>query len=896
MPKFLNAYQTDEKLTFLYRKEDTGQLMARTVTPEYVTYLRKADLDKTFIGEINRSASVRSTRIEGEWLRVAWRNWEARRHICGTDSPFAQRNIKIYEGDVSPIRRYATDNKIEIARPRRAYFDIEADSRTALSDKENSRILCWTIVGQDGEIISGLLDHDTDEDECRLLTEMWAALDDYDQIIAWYGDGYDFPVILARTKKLGVEVKDVRRWLFLDHLKVFKRMNVTSAESGEEKRSYALQAIAMAILGRGKTPLDSSKTWEAWVAGGESRRFLLKYNVDDTVLLRDIEEKTGYIELFQTLCEVCGIFPDSVSLNPTSQVDGYMLSLGLEHGIHYSTKLFSDEQQYDKFKGAFVLPVTAKGIAKNVHVGDFKSMYPSIIISWNMSPDTKRSDMPPNGPLPKGFCRAPTTGIVFDRSKPGILAIALSEILRLRVEWNDKRTACIPNTPEWKEADRRATAYKVAANTFYGVLGSPFSRYFDREIGESITQTGVWLIKATVDLATKWGMETVYGDTDSLFIRGATAERFREFIKYCNKEYYPKLIQETGVPVDAIKVEVAYEKEFARIVFTTKKRYCGRIAHYKGKAATKDSKPEIRGLEYRRGDYPVIAADLQLQAINALMRDECEDPAVFEEQIRAKLDYILCEQLAVEQIRISKSLDKNLSEYVLKQRADGKDHAGLPHILLARTLRDRKVIQVKRYREGYDVPKGTKIEYVVTDATASPCQVVWAPEYKGQLDRYYLWEKIVFPPTYRLLQAAFPEHNWAKFAKVRPPKRARVHESQMALLDMRSLNTPQTGLRNAPIVVITTAAPKPMPKFATASVPSMRRQRGGPLVIRLSDKHSEADLKILDALLDNSRGVRKVELHIMVGGAITELNLPYKISVTHQLLGQIKDLFGNDAV
>lgn len=908
--KFLNGYVKDGRVELLYRN-DSGALMARRVPAECVSYMRRTEVAK-HEHELRRSAYVTGVAEEGDWLRVRWRDYDSRKAVCGPDGPMAQHGIPTYEADVGPVRRYIIDHAIEVARPRRAYFDIETDSRVSLAEKEKMRVLCWSIVDDDGNTTTGVLEADTDDAERALLEEMWTALDAFDQIIAWYGDGFDFPVIQARTKAVRAKVKEMRRWLYLDHLVLFKRMNMHSAESGDEKQSMALQNIAMAVVGEGKDDFDARKTYDAWAAGGAERQRMVDYNRKDTMLLKRIEEKTGYISLFQTLCEVCHLFPDTVSLNPTAQVDSFMLRLGRERGQHFPTKFHTEVVEGQQFAGAFVMEPTAHGIVKDVHVGDFSSMYPSIIITWNMSPETMRR-IAINGPIPDGHCRAPSTRLGFVNEPQGFLASAVAEMLRLRKEWNDRKAACPPGTSEWKDADRRSTAYKVAANSFYGVVGSPFSRFYNREIAESVTTTGVWLIKRTIDFAKAEGMATIYADTDSCFIAGATKDQFDDFVKRCNGEHYPRLIAETG----AVRgnVALAYEKQFERIVFTGKKRYIGKYKHFKGKPATDDSKPEIKGLEYKRGDTALLARKLQERVINMLMQ-RCEDPVAFEPVVIAAIEHALRpEPLPLTEVQLSKSLNKDLSEYAVRTKKDGGDFAALPHIMLARVLMQRQAIALKRKAGSYDVPAGTRIEYVVTDSLASPTEVIWGPEYDGKCDRYYLWESLVYPPTLRLLEAAFPAHDWQRFAKVRPKKvraapvpKPKPDSPQLGL----SLDTPpQTGLRLSHSEDGVFAGPsfnfnsyiKPSPAptpDAPPAVPAMRK-RGGPFVVRLrgadypQEAEAKAAMRTLNAIFARHPGGRDVQVEIDVEGVIAVMSSPIRVSVTPLLLEAVRQALGRGA-
>lgn len=775
----VHAYQEDEASLTLLSRGDDGRLVTRRVAAEYIVYLRNDDLDDEIRAFIRASPYVRGVRFEGPWVRVGFAARALREDFCQhRASPIVQWGIPTYEGDVSPVLRYAVDNNLTIARPRRAYLDLETDSRVPFSRKEEMRILTWSVVDEQGRLQVGVLSADSDRAERVLLDELWAALGPYDQVVAWNGDGFDFPVLHARTQARGCRV-DPRRWLWLDHLLLFKRMNLNAAESGDEKQSMRLGDIAQAILGDGKeesppevvarfgTKSLGALSWQLWEAGGVFRDILVRYNIKDTDLLRRIEDETGYIALLQTLCEVCHVFGDTHGLNPTHQMDGFMMRLGIERNQHFPTKHY--RQGNTQFKGAFVMEPKCVGIERGVHVCDFASLYPSIILTWNMSPDTKAAGAPTGERRPTGICESPLTGVCFRTEERGILPQALEELIRMRKVWSERQAAEPPGTDAHHDARRRSMAYKVAANSFYGVVGSPFSRFFDREIAESITQNGVWLIQKTIEAAEARGMRAVYGDTDSVFVQGVSQDEFAAFVDWCNVDLYPRLLAEVGCTKNAVKL--AYEKAFAVLVMPSAKKYVGRYLHYKGKAAAEDSKPEIKGLEYKRGDALQLARRLQSEVIDLLcgglgIVKSIPTPTTalmhFHEAVARARDYVLnTDRLPIEQVKLSKALSRPLKEYAVKTKKDGTAASQPPHVMLAKVLAAR----------GEDVSEGTRIEYIVTDGAVSPAVCMLADEYTGtEVDRYHLWESLVYPATQRLLEAAFPEEDWAALAKVRPPK------------------------------------------------------------------------------------------------------------------------------
>lgn len=794
--EYVNAYVDGPDLVLLRREGE--RLLRRSVRAEWVSYFKVADVPLKLRRDLGASQYVRSIKQEGEWLRVGWSDPLIREAMCGLarrrgndapQSPIVAASIPTYEADVTPARRWFTDTGVGIQRPRRCWIDIETDSRVPFSRKEEARILSWVVTDDDEQVVGeGVLAEDSNPAERDLVYAMWATLLRYDQALAWSGDGFDFPVIDGRTERLDVKV-DGRSLLRADYLDVFEKMNRNSAESGEEKRSMKLNSIAVALKVGEKDRFDSSRTWEAWSNASPCssgacmacRSCLLRYNRQDTRLLPRIEKKVGFGDVFVEVARACRLFPDTRALDPTRQLDGFMLRLGAEKGVHFPTRVRRESAQ--QFKGAFVMEPTFKGIARNVHVSDFSGMYPSIILTWNMSPETKVAG-PVNGPIPEGMCRSPLTGACFSTREEGMLSIAVSAILERRKHWNDKKASLPPNTPEWVDADRISTGYKVIANGFFGVVGSPWSRFYDPIIGEAITQCGKWLIQQTNHAAEQRGMIAGYSDTDSSFISQVSKEAFSDFVAWCNAELYPRLLASVGCSNNLIKL--AYEKEFDRLVFLGKKRYVGRFRHYKGKLATAETKPEVKGLEYKRGDAALLAARMQSEVIHLLMGvgDEGLDPAPYHDLVLRWRRRVLQDPLAPEEVVVSQSLTKPLAQYKARAKKDGADGSDLAHVAVARVLVER----------GREVREGTRIEYFVVDGSTSPNTVAPAEDYgRSDVDRYYLWESKIYPPTQRLLEAAFPRDDWAQYLRVRPARarggRGRTLPGQLGL-DVRGGSAP----------------------------------------------------------------------------------------------------------
>lgn len=767
----VNAYHDGSDVVLL-RRGATGILERQRVAGPHVFYLLTSEVPDHIRDVLRGSKHVTSIRKRGRWARITMARSDNR---AAAIEWLSKHGVPAYEGDLTPIRRILADEDIQIVKPRRVYLDIEADSRVPFTRKGDARVLCWVLADNEGpdgarEIARSLLNEWTDADERRVMNELWAALDPYDQVIAWSGDRFDFPVIKARTIYTQCTLPRTERWLWMDLMLAYGRHGRNKAD-GEEKSSLKLNDVCHANLGEGKHDFNSAATYEAWMNSTpcesgvcmNCRQCLINYCGQDTILLPKLETKLGVLALHDAVCQSCHIFPDSNSLRPTEFVDGFMLHIGARHDYHFPTLKRGRESK--KYEGAYVMKPASPGILKNVHVADFASMYPTIIRTWNMSPETVAQDVPVNGPIPPNRCRTPQTRTGFTTEFVGILPMALKEMIAQRKSHSDKKKALPPGTQEWKDAERGDNAGKVTNNSFYGVAGNKDSRIFNQGVAEGTSTTGAYLIKRVIEEASRWQLPAIYADTDGEFSQGPR-EKFQEFVDYCNSTLLPGIAQECGCLQSFLKIE--FEKSFERIVFIKAKKYVGMYSHYKGKLAPADAEPEIRGLEYRRGDSAPLGRKLQKQIIDKLMKERCETPEDFEPLIEAARRHITDDPLDVGEVSFVKALQKPINEYVQKEKKRGGGlTARPPHVEVAAMLKERGV------DTGY---KGARVRFVVKDAYMK--DYIPSEDYDGTFDRNYLWMS-VWEPSLRLLVAAFPGYAWDRFSVKKKTKP--VDDSQLAL-------------------------------------------------------------------------------------------------------------------
>ena len=226
------------------------------------------------------------------------------------------------------------------------------------------------------------------------------------------------------------------------------------------------------------------------------------------------------------------------------------------------------------------------GIYTWVVVLDFKSMYPSIIISRNICFTTLS---------PTGATVSPSGArFVPPEVRVGIVPEILRELLADRDRFRRQQASAASDDLR-EYYDGLQNAVKILMNSFYGVLASSFYRFTDKEIGSAITSFAREEITSIIRALESDGHEVVYSDTDSVFVRppSAGSKAAREFGESISKRFTV-----AGVTFEFQSVYAAFFSHGA------KKRYVGRTAWPKEELV-------IRGYETRRTD----AFDFQSEAL-----------------------------------------------------------------------------------------------------------------------------------------------------------------------------------------------------------------------------------------------------------------------------------------
>ncbi|NOZ21406.1 MAG: DNA polymerase II, partial [Planctomycetes bacterium] len=344
----------------------------------------------------------------------------------------------------------------------------------------------------------------------------------------------------------------------------------------------------------------------------EDRQTFCEYCLEDSRLVQDILKAEGLIELSLRRSLLTGLPLDRAWGSVAAFEFLYMTELHKRQMVAPTVGV--DQPDQVGAPGGLVMALQS-GLYRNVLVFDFKSLYPSIIRTFNIDPlahirarDARKGT---------DVIRAPN-GATFDR-EPGILPAMLEQFFASR----DRAKA--------DGDDLASYAYKIVMNSFYGVLATASCRFASGELAGAITQFGHYLLRWAQQLLEKKGHHVLYGDTDSLFVDAGLENRRsvkaihaegRKLCTWINRTLAKHVKKEFGVPS---RLELEFEKVYQRLFLppmrgTTDraraKGYAGLRIDEQGKAL------EIIGMEAVRRDWTELAHALQRDLLLRLFHDE----------------------------------------------------------------------------------------------------------------------------------------------------------------------------------------------------------------------------------------------------------------------------------
>ena len=513
-----------------------------------------------------------------------------------------------------------------------------------------------------------------------------------DILTGYYSDGFDMPYVKARADKykikldLGLDFTDLRikkgnvvtaQIRGINHVDIFKFIRKIMGPSMDTE-TYNLNAVAAELLDEKKLDVDLDQLSHAWDNNAEDLEKYCRYNMHDALLCFKLAEKM--LPTIIELVKIIGLPIYDINRMGFSQlVEWFVLRQAPLFNQIAQNKPSYDEIQKRKLqsiKGAFVFE-PKPGLYNDIVVFDYRSLYPTIIASHNISPGTLNCEC----------CESKAEKVPLENEnfwfctkKKGFLPSIISDIITRRMRIKE-----IIKEKKEKHAllDARENALKLLANSFYGYLGFFGARYYSIESAESTTAFGRFYIKKVIEEAKKNMFKVIYSDTDSIFLvlEGKTKDNAEKFAEKINAEL-PGLM------------ELEYEGFYPSGIFVSAK-FGPYGAKKKYALLSEDGSLKIKGFETVRRNWSFIAKEVQENVLNIILREHDEKKAL--EFVKNVVHDLRERKVPLAKVVIHTQLQKEIFDY---------DNRG-PHVAVAQRLKN----------QGVPVGPGTLIKYVVTSGS-----------------------------------------------------------------------------------------------------------------------------------------------------------------------------------
>ncbi|MBN2067768.1 MAG: DNA polymerase [Candidatus Diapherotrites archaeon] len=676
------------------------------------------------------------------------------------DIPFARRWLLDHEAEpMNGIEIFLEGNKakkvkiVEREKPefRVAAFDLETLSPGRFSDPKQDPILMASfamgkeakalgngqVLGKNAKVLSygkGFgKEVDVFEDEKAMVKGLEERIREKkpDVIATYNGDLFDFPYIKERAERLGLgfaissdgsQPKLIRKGrdnaaklVGVQHLDVYQMLRFLARFAVVSLVKFDLESVVNSLYSIEKEKIKAEEINKIW---GERKGLdrLAEYCAEDSAYTLKIAEQ--YLPLVVELCKIVKQPLFEVGRASASMlVEFLIMEKCFETGRLIANKpddAAVQQRLMHPIKGGYVkepLP----GLHENIAVLDFSSLYPTIIISHNVSPDTvgcpHKECMEKNlAPNKQWFCS----------KKSGLIPEILETLFERRIKLKRQAKKLDRKSPEFVILNARQQALKILLNSFYGYLLYSRSRFYSREAGSAVTAWGRQYVQWVGSEAEKAGFELLYNDTDSAFLIIPAAKERKDvlaFVEKINKEL-------PGV------MNVELEGFFKRGIFVTKES--GEGAKKKYALIDYEGNLKIVGFEYVRRDWAPIAKETQRQVINAILQEGNPEKAI--EIIREKINALSKGNAKKSELTVLTQIKRPLEKY---------ESIG-PHVAAAK----------KAAAKGREIGIGSIIGYVITRSGKSISDKAQLAEYvnEGNYDPNYYIQNQVLPAVMKIIR------------------------------------------------------------------------------------------------------------------------------------------------
>jgi DNA polymerase elongation subunit (family B) len=465
----------------------------------------------------------------------------------------------------------------------------------------------------------------------------------------------------------------------MDYIGLYKRYNF-----GLES-SYTLNHIATKELGRGKVEYEGSLDD---LFENDLEKFI-EYNIVDVELVVALDAKLQFIDLSRAICH-SGFTPYEDYIFSSKYLEGACLAYLKKKGLvapnkprgHKDKLAEQTEAGEEKFIGAYVKePIVGK--YDWIYDLDLTSLYPSIIMTLNISPETKVGKIANWDPdawvrgedgeytivgktkqytynrkeleevIRDSQLGVAANGVLYTQKKPGLIADILDTWFKQRVEFRklEKKYGEAGDTEKYEFYGKRQLVQKILLNSMYGVLGLVAFRFYDIDNAEAVTITGQTVIKKTAEMANmKYWKElgtkddyNVYIDTDSIYMMAEPLVKHRypeyktfdqtrmasevntiaeETQSFLNKFYDMLSERFFCIPKEKHRFEIKKEYISKAGFWVAKKRYAQWMILKNGIPC---DKLDVKGLDVVRSSFPKSFQDYMSGMLKDILMGKSND-------------------------------------------------------------------------------------------------------------------------------------------------------------------------------------------------------------------------------------------------------------------------------
>lgn len=661
-------------------------------------------------------------------------------------------------------------------------FDIETMSDDGFPNIETAdkEIIAISLSRKNEKIVLGMKDFVTNDKNIHYIKckDEWHLLQNFlkiwqsgrympDILTGWNIEFFDMPYIVNRIKRVlgDHEAKKLSPWGILDErtIEIRGRENKTYVPAGitildylhlyrkfsfKNQESYKLDNIATEELSEQKVDYHSEGYTSLNDLYQRNYQRFIEYNIHDVVLVDRLEEKLGFIQMVITFAYDAKVnYADTLTtVRPWDIIiHNYLLDRAIvipqiKRGL-----------SYDNLVGGYVKDPKL-GMSKWVVSFDLDSLYPHLIMQYNISPEMiiRREEMWPKlesiidgcAVMTDGYANA-ANGVLFSKEKQGFLPGLMEKMYNDRVEYKKKMLEAKKelaslskdaDTEVKRKLDNKIAKYhnlqlakKIQLNSLYGSLGNEYSRWFNFDMAEAITMSGQlsirWIERKFNEYLNKL-LHTdkvdyiIASDTDSIYVNLESLskilgvddiqKKISAIDVFCEKKLQPMIntaYEELAAYTQSYQQKMRMKRETIadKGIWKAKKMYILNAWDVEG-VRYKEPQLKVQGIEAVRSSTPKACRSSIKQALKIIMNENETDVQTYIADFKTKFM-----QLPFEEVAFPRGV-KGLEKYADRNTIYGK---GTPiHVkgaLLFNHMIKKKGLE-KKYQE---IGDGDKIKFAL---------------------------------------------------------------------------------------------------------------------------------------------------------------------------------------